>query len=83
MSDKLTFKNKRTGASETIIQHELEQVSWGFRFFVNSELEAYKAAYQYRMAKNGAKVQFAVGSQRWMVTVFNDNAAQYGIDIYG
>lgn len=83
MSDKLHFKNKQTQAHETIVQQDLAETDWGFRFFVNSELEAYKAAYLYRSSKHGAKVQFAGGAQRWMVTVFNDNAAQYGIDIYG
>lgn len=83
MSDTLHFKNKRTGTHETIAQQDLEMVDWGFRFFVDSELEAYKAAYQYRSSKHGAKVQFAIGAQRWMVTVFNEIAARSGVDIYG
>ncbi len=43
-ANSLTTKNKRTGQRETIEQHELEQTGWGFHFFVDSEMDAFKAA---------------------------------------
>jgi hypothetical protein len=79
-SDRLPTKNKRTGKREFIEQHELEMVDWGFHFFVDGEMEAFKAAYQYKDAPHGVKVEFAGGVQRWMVTVFNATAADAGID---
>lgn len=80
--DILTIKNKKTGKAERIWQQDLTIVDWGFYFFVETELEAYKAAYAYRETKNGAKVDFAGVAQRWRVTVFNDLVAD-GIDIHG
>ena len=77
--DRLATKNKRTGKCEIIEQHELEMMDWGFHFFVDGETEAFKAAYQYRDAPHGVKVEFAGGVQRWMVTVFNATAADAGI----
>ena len=76
----LIMKNRKTGKTETIQQYELTKTDWGFRFFVASELDAYKAAYQYRYDPNGVKVEFAGGAKRWMVTVFNATAAAAGID---
>jgi hypothetical protein len=76
----LTHKNRQTNKAENIKQHDLEMVDWGFHFFVDSEIEAYKAAYQYRNSKHGCKVEFASGVQRWMITVFNDSAVHAGID---
>jgi hypothetical protein len=73
-------RNKETGQCESIQQHELETVDWGFRFFVDGELEAFKAAYQYRNNPHGAIVEFAGGAKRWMVTVFNATARDAGID---
>lgn len=83
MNQSILSKNKMTKINEIIKQHDLEMVDWGFHFFVESELEAYKAAYQYRNAPHGAKVEFAGGVQKWMVTVFNAKAKEIGIDIYG
>lgn len=76
----LTTKNKQTGETEIIHQHELETVDWGFHFFVDGEIEAYKAAYLYRNSPHGLVVDFAGGAQRWMVTVFNEHAAAMGLD---
>ena len=76
----LTFKNRESGKMQSIIQHDLEFVNWGFRFFVANELEAYRAAYEYRNSKHGVKVEFAGGVHRWMVTVFNDTAKAAKID---
>jgi hypothetical protein len=72
-ADRLTVKNSRTGHAETITQHDLEFTDWGFHFFCDSELDAFKAAYQYRNNQHGTEVRFAQGVQRWMVTVFNRN----------
>lgn len=44
-------------------------------------MEAYKAAYQHRNNKNGVIVEFAGGTQRWMVTVFNEFAAEIEIKL--
>jgi len=76
----LTTRNKRTDKAEAIRQRDLTKTDWGFHFFVDGELEAYKAAYLYRYNRYGVKVEFAGGIQQWMVTVFNDKAADYGID---
>ena len=76
----LTFKNKQTGARETISQQGLEHVGWGFHFFVDNEAEAYKAGYQYRNSPHGFAVEFAKGIGQWMVTVFNEKAVSLGLD---
>jgi hypothetical protein len=78
--DKITTKNKQTGIMEVIAQHGIEMLDWGFHFFVDGEIEAYKAAYQYRDSKHGVRVEFAGGVQRWMVTVFNEAARAAGLD---
>jgi hypothetical protein len=78
--DVITMKNKQTGKAEIIHQRNIEILSWGFHFFVDGEIEAYKAAYKYRESKHGVKVEFAGGVQQWMVTVFNATAAAAGID---
>lgn len=80
MANIITTKNKQTGKAETIIQFELTKQDWGFSFFVNNEIEAFKAAYEYRNSKHGVKVEFAHGAQCWMVTVFNEFAKTAGID---
>ena len=79
-NEKIYTKNKQTGKSEVINQYELEMVDWGFNFFVDDEISAFKAAYQYRNAPHGVKVEFAGGVQRWTVTVFNEFAKECGID---
>jgi hypothetical protein len=76
----ITTKNKQTGRMEIIKQRGLEMVDWGFHFFVDGELEAYKAAYHYKDAPHGVKVEFAGGAKQWMVTVFNEHAANMGLD---
>lgn len=76
----ITTKNKKTGKKETINQYNLEVLDWGFHFFVDDEISAYKAAYAYRNSPNGVKVEFANGVQKWMVTVFNATAKAAGID---
>lgn len=69
-----------TGKEEQIIQHDIEMLDWGFHFFVDDEMSAFKAAYKYRNSPNGVKVEFAKGAQRWMVTVFNKVAKTAGLD---
>jgi len=80
MTDKLTCKNKRTGETEAITMREVSMKDWGFSFLVDGELEAFKAAYEYRNSKYGVRVEFAGGAQTWMVTVFNAFAKNAGID---
>jgi hypothetical protein len=76
----IAIKNTRTDAIEEIEQLGLTRKDWGFSFFVNSETEAFKAAYAYRHSPNGVRVEFAKGAGRWMVTVFNDRAGCAGIE---
>ena len=80
MKNIITTKNKKTGKSEIISQYDIEMLDWGFHFFVDDEMSAFKAAYQYRNSPNGVKVEFAEGAQKWMVTVFNETAKSAGID---
>lgn len=75
---RIEMKNRMTGKCDVIIQHEIEKVDWGFHFFVDSELDAYKAAYVYK-GHPAVKVEFARGVQRWMVTVFNQFAVDAGL----
>ena len=76
----ITTKNKMSGKSESIAQRELTTKDWGFSFFADGELEAFKAAYEYRNSKHGVKVESAGGAKCWMVTVFNEFAKTAGID---
>lgn len=75
----MLLKNLKTQETEKIEIQDLEQTDWGFRFFVETELEAYKAGYQYRFNTHGYKVEFAGGCGKWMVTVFNDKAKGMGV----
>jgi hypothetical protein len=77
---RLYTKNRQTGKGEVIEQHDIAMESWGFHFFVDGELEAYKAAYLYRDSKHGVVVEFAGSTERWMVTVFNEQGAKSGLD---
>ncbi len=78
--NKLRTRNKKTRKLETIVQHDKEMKDWGFSFFLDSEMEAFKAAYIYRNSPHGTIVEFAQGIGKWMVTVFNRDAISMGID---
>lgn len=78
--DTLTAKNSKTGKAEAIVQHDLAFVAWGLQFFVDCELDAFKAAYEYRNSLHGYKVDYAAGRRQWMVTVFNEDAKIAGIE---
>jgi len=76
----ITTKNKHTGEGEAI-HTDYEKVDWGINFYVSTEIEAYKTAYIYRTSKHGVQVNFAPGNQKWMVTLFNEMAAELlGLD---
>lgn len=75
----LHVKNKKTLAHEIIKGADLTKKDWGFSFFVDSELDAYKAAYEYRNSEHGAKVEFSQSLDKWMITVFNAFAKECGI----
>jgi hypothetical protein len=75
----IAMRNRETGKIDTIRQHDLTMKDWGFSFFTDTELDAYRAAYLYRASKHGVKVEWAEGAKRWMVTVFNEFAAKAGI----
>ena len=76
---KLATVNVATKKTEVIEQTGIVVLNWGLRFFVASELEAFKAAYEYRNNPHGAEVAFSATEQKWMVMVFNDKAAAMGI----
>jgi hypothetical protein len=75
MNMQITHKHPVTNKAENITCYDVEQVDWGFYFFTDGELEAYKAAYIYRYSP-GVKVVFAGGAQRWSVTVYNKLGAE-------
>lgn len=68
---KLHHKNLRTGEHEVITQQNVELVDWGFNFLVNTESEAYKAAYLYRQSPH-VKIEYCPNLFRYMITVFNE-----------
>jgi hypothetical protein len=75
----LHMKNKQTGKGEVIAMSDITQLDYGFYFYVESEIEAYKAAYLYRNSPHGCAVSWAGGVKRWRVTVFNENAVKCNI----
>jgi len=77
---KLHTKNCRTEKNETICQRGMDSKDWGFSFLVDSELDAYKAAYIYKDSPHGVLVEYAHGSQSWMITVFNKHGAEMKLD---
>jgi len=80
MNTKIITKNKATKKTEVINQYDVEKVDWGFHFFVDNEMCAYKACYQYRNNKYGTRVEWAEGAQKWLVTVFNERGAACGLN---
>jgi hypothetical protein len=74
----LLSRHSETREVEVIYQRDLEMVDWGFHFSVDSEADAYKAAYIYRYNPHGLIVECANG--RWWVTVFNETATRIGLD---
>lgn len=76
MERTLSIKNKKTEQCEVIKQKDLEFLDWGFRFFVESEIEAYKAAYQYRNSLHGCEVKYSKNLDTWYVTVFNERGVR-------
>lgn len=67
----------RNAASE----HKAEKLAWGFRFLVETEMEALRIGYAYRNSPHGYKVSFAVGAQKYSVTIWNDKAKAMGCDV--
>ncbi len=68
---RIHVKNPKTGKPEAIRQRRLRVEAWGLVFFVDSELDAYKAANAYAAPARQALVEYAQGAETWMVTVFN------------
>ena len=58
-----------------------EILDWGFRFLVDSELEALLIGYGYRNSPNGYLVEFAGGVNKYSVTVWNARAKELGFAI--
>ena len=67
----VTMNNPQTGKLETIIT-QTELVSWGWVYYVNTEIEAYKVAYVAQSA-NGTEVEYLPTIEKWAVTKFNDS----------
>jgi hypothetical protein len=78
--DSLKFKNITTGEDEVIVQHDFQVQGWGFRFMVDSEAAAYKAAYRYRFNKFGVVINYSLQFKMWAVTVYNAAAHGMGCD---
>lgn len=70
--DFLNLKSKRTGKHETIERYMIKVISGPniFSFFVLSELDAYKAAYQFRNNR-ACKVEHLPTVDMWLLTVVN------------
>lgn len=60
--------------------YDIETVGWGFHFYVNSEIDAYKAAYAYKNCLHGLKVE-SLTSGKWLITVFNEFAKSAGLSV--
>lgn len=73
---KLHTKNMVTGEHEVITQYDVQVVGWGIDFKVDTEMEAFKAAYLYRKSKGEVRVEYAPNIGQWLVTVFNEGAAE-------
>ena len=71
-ADKLITKNKKTEKLEAIKQREIRCEGSVLSFFVDTELEAYKAAYQFRHGGE-TRVEYSKNLNDWYVTV--DRAA--------
>ncbi len=65
---------------QPIIRRDIEIVGWGLRFLVDSELDAYKAAYVHRNNPYGVKVEQGLNTGHWLVTVWNAEAKAMGCD---
>ena len=70
--DTMHTRNKKTDEHESIAQTEIRLEDWGLVFFVESELDAFKAAYLYRLDTRRVEVDYAKGAEKWMVTVFKE-----------
>lgn len=57
-----------------------EKVGWGFQMRFDTELDALRAHFVYRHAPHGANIEFAPGVSKWILTVYNADAADMGID---
>ena len=71
----ITMKNPKTEMADTF-KVEVEFVDWGFLFYVDDELTAYKSAYYYKDSKYGCVVKFAPGNEKWQVTVYNESGGR-------
>jgi hypothetical protein len=65
------IKNQKTEKIEAIKQIDLQMKDWGFAFFVETELDAYKIAHAYSPKKVG--IEYSKDSEMFYVTVYKDN----------
>lgn len=76
MTDQIEISQSQEVMDERMTSHlrmKVENMSMyhdGFSFTVETELEAYKAAYAYRRSKT-TKVRFAPNINQWLVQVYN------------
>ena len=71
MKRPVTFqlKNKKTGMPESITSLYFEQTDSGFFFTVATELEAYKAAFEYRNSSKTVTIEYSIERSEWLVSV--------------
>jgi hypothetical protein len=72
--------NMTTVARTEIDKNKPEMLDWGFRFLVDTEIEALRIGYGYRNSPHGYKVEFAGGAQKYSVTIWNERAKAAGCD---
>ncbi len=61
-------RNAKTDKVEAIKQIDLKMQDWGFSFFVETELDAYKIAHAYSPKKVG--IEYSKDSEMFYVTVY-------------
>jgi hypothetical protein len=61
-------RNAKTDKVEAIKQIDLKMQDWGFSFFVETELDAYKIAHAYSQKKVG--IEYSKDSEMFYVTVY-------------
>jgi|GEM_PF-6846920 len=66
----LQIKNKQTKLAETITSLYFEKTDYGFFFTVATELEAFKAAFEYRNTLD-TDIEYSTERGEWLVRVIS------------
>lgn len=75
------MKSMTTVCRDEAAKHTPTELGWGFRFLVDTELEALRIGYAYRNCQYGYKIEWAEGVRQWSVTVWNERAKDMGCDV--